>query len=432
MIGDIYILDANLRTVGLVDAYKSCIWTSRYRAVGDCELYCPATEELLTMLSGGRYLARADEEMVCEIKKIELETSAEDGNYLIVTGYDTKGYLDQRVVWDTMTCTGNAEDFVRSMVNNSLVSPEADERAMTRPDGGLLVVLGDRANLPEVMTEQVSYKNVGEKVRDFCKRFGWGYRFVLIVRELGFELYKGTDRTDSVIFSDAYENLSSTKYVKDATHLGNVALTAGEGEGTERARSVSGSAAGADRYEIYVDAKDISKTITYDDLLELYPLRESGGQGYISGTVYMCALLDVQVIDAAQLADLEQKYPSGQVVVISGVTYYRIPDAAVADLPSSNPDGSDSVVLRDIIYNVYLLSRGYDNLAEYGEKVSFEGKVEPDSTFVYKTDYFLGDLVTVENSFGISASARIVEVIEVSDDDGYRIEPKFEYIETEV
>ena len=432
MIGDIYILDKNLNVFGIVDAYKSCIWSTRYKTLGDCELYCPATMELLGILREGFYLARANDNMVCQIKKIELDTSAEEGNYLIVTGYDAKSFLDQRIVWDTMSCTGNAEDFVRSMVNNSLISPNVAERAIKRADGGQLLYLGDKANLPEAMTEQVTYKNVGEKVRDYCERFGWGYRFVQGNGCFLFELYKGEDKTDLVIFSDAYENLSSTKYERDGTNLGNVALTAGEGEGTKRARSISGTAEGTDRFEIYVDAKDISKTITYDDLTDIYPLIADGGYGFISGTVYYCTRLDVQIIDSAHLEELEREYPSGQVVDIDGVLYYRITYAAVADLPSSNPAASDNVVLRDIIYDVYLLSRGYDKLAEYVEKVSFEGTVEPDVTFVYKKDYFLGDLVTVENSFGISASARIVEVVEVSDDNGYRIEPKFEYIETEV
>ena len=43
----------------------------------------------------------------------------------------------------------------------------------------------------------------------------------------------------------------------------------------------------------------------------------------------------------------------------------------------------------------------------------------------------MGDLVSVENEYGISMKARIVEVIEVNDENGYSIEPKFEYIPKE-
>jgi hypothetical protein len=79
----------------------------------------------------------------------------------------------------------------------------------------------------------------------------------------------------------------------------------------------------------------------------------------------------------------------------------------------------------------YLLERGYENLAEFGYVTSFEGTIEPNTTFAYKVDYDLGDLVTVENEYGISASVRISEVVEVWDDNGYSVEPKFEYITEE-
>jgi hypothetical protein len=77
---------------------------------------------------------------------------------------------------------------------------------------------------------------------------------------------------------------------------------------------------------------------------------------------------------------------------------------------------------------VYLLNRGYEKLADYGERITFAGTVEPDVTFEYKKDYFLGDIVTVQNSYGITVPVRIVEIIEVNDDNGYSLQPKFEYM----
>ena len=67
-------------------------------------------------------------------------------------------------------------------------------------------------------------------------------------------------------------------------------------------------------------------------------------------------------------------------------------------------------------------------MAEFGAVTSFEGTIEPNTTFVYGQDYFLGDLVTIQNSFGITVQARITEIIEVDDDNGSSVEPKFEYI----
>jgi hypothetical protein len=119
------------------------------------------------------------------------------------------------------------------------------------------------------------------------------------------------------------------------------------------------------------------------------------------------------------------------VVTIDGIDYYQVSNITIADVPSSSPSGSDNVTLRDVIYDVYLLNRGYEKLADYGEKISFNGTIEPNVTFMYKEDYNLGDIVTVENQYGVSASVRIVEVIEVDDDNGYSVQPKFQIIERE-
>lgn len=433
MLGDVYVLDKNLDAIGLVDTYKSLIWVNRYNDVGQCELYLPATTDALNLLQMGRYLMRGDDGMVCQIKKIELDTDVENGNYLIVTGYDAKRLLDQRIIWSTMSVDGNQEDFIREIVTKTVISPALSGRAMKKENGNQLVYLGNKANFNEVLSEQVSYKNVGEKIREYCAENKWGYRFVLSDGAFWFQLYKGTDRSDSVFFSEEYENLNTTKYVNDNTNLGNVALVGGEGEGPARSRNVSGYAESTDRYEIFVDAKDIAQTITWGDLTALYPTTDSGGQGYIAssggGYVYKLNYLNVEIVDADQLAQLKINYPDGQEITIGGIDYYQVYNVTIANLPSNTPADGDSVTLWAIIYEVYLLNRGYEKLAEYGGTTSFEGVIQPDVTFTYKVDYFLGDIVTVRNNFGISLGARIVEVTEVNDDNGYRVEPKFEYME---
>ena len=87
---DIYVLNKNLKIIDVIDAYKSCIWSNRYNDLGDCELYIEASTKNLNTLKMGNYLIRLDDEMICKIKKVELDTNNEDGNYLIITGIDVK------------------------------------------------------------------------------------------------------------------------------------------------------------------------------------------------------------------------------------------------------------------------------------------------------------------------------------------------------
>jgi hypothetical protein len=423
---DIYVLDNNLQQVFVVDAYKSLIWANRYRESGDCELYLPATAEALYYLRKGFYLARADDDMVCQIRYIEIDTDVENGNYLIVKGFDVKRWLDQRIIWNSLQANGNAELFIRRMVDASLGTTDIADRKIVNGNGQRIFYLGDLAGFTEVLTEQTTYRNLGDKVRDYCQKYGWGYRVVLKSNHFEFELYAGADRTATVIFSPEYENLATSKYVYDETNMGNVALVGGEGEGSARSRQVSGSAASTERYEIFVDAKEISKTITWAELTAAYPSGTIVNTLY--GYVYQVSQLDIQILDNAQLAELIAEYPSGTVVYIDGHRYYRIANEPIADLPNSSPADEDNVVLRDVVYNVYLLTKGYETLAEYGAVTSFDGTIEANTTFKYKRDYFLGDVVTVENEYGISVEARITEIIEVNDDNGYSVQPKYEYV----
>lgn len=430
---DIYVLDKDLDAIGIIDAYKSLIWANRYYAVGDCELYLEASDANIELLQNGNYLIRSDDNMVCRINRIEVDTSSSEGNYLIVNGTDTKSFLDQRIVWSTMTCDGSVENFARSLVNSTLITPSLSARRLQKSDGTALLQLGTAVGFTEVTTEQVTYKNVGEKIREYCKTYEWGYRVVMDSGRLWFQLYKGTDRSNEVFFSDDYENLSSTKYVNDKTNMGNIALVAGEGEGPARSKNVYGYAEGIDRYEQFVDAKDIAKSITWEELTAIYPTTDQGGQGYISGSsstgyTYNMNYINIQVLDSDQLTWLQTNYPSGQIVTIDGNQYYQVYNEAIADIPTNSPEDDTTVTLRALIYSVYLLTRGAEQLSAFGETESFEGSVIPNITFVYKQDYFLGDIVSVENEYGLSANARIVEVVEVVDENGYSMEPNFEYI----
>lgn len=423
---EVYVLDTELNMIGIIDTFNSLIWANRYVENGDCELYLKASTETLNLLRKDYYLMRLDDDMVCRIKSIVLSTDAEQGNYLTVHGYDTKSFLDQRIIWNTMTCNGKVETFMRNLITKSLISPDETGRKLTSPLGRDLLALGTSAGFNAVTTEQVSYRNLGEKLREYCRSYGWGIKITLD-QTFEFSVYKGQDKTDEVVFSDDYENLISTEYSEDDTNLGNVALSAGQGEGSKRLRAVSGDLIGTDRYEIFVDAKDLAKEITFGELKAAYPMSSSGA--YIDGTVYKMHTLDIQIIDASQLAALQEAFPTGTIVTIDGIQYYRVTNVGIADLPSATPTDEETVVLRDVIYSMYLLNRGYEKLKEYGSVTSFSGQIEPNTTFTYKRDYNLGDIVTIENEFGISIGARIVEIVEVEDENGYRVEPKFEYIQ---
>lgn len=73
-----------------------------------------------------------------------------------------------------------------------------------------------------------------------------------------------------------------------------------------------------------------------------------------------------------------------------------------------------------------LSQRGKEKLNEFVAIKSFESEIETQMTYQYKTDYNLGDLVTIENEFGIISKPRIIEIIESWNETGYSAIPTFE------
>lgn len=77
-------------------------------------------------------------------------------------------------------------------------------------------------------------------------------------------------------------------------------------------------------------------------------------------------------------------------------------------------------------YNAALNQRGTEKLAELAQTIEFNGEVDTDVLYKYKTDFFLGDVVTAYNEYGIKAAPRITEIVESENEDGYSVLPTFE------
>lgn len=434
---ELYILDKNLDLVCLIDSFTSLIWDVYYNKVGAGELYIAATTEALQNIKQGYYVQRSDNDRLMRVRKIELDTSAENGNYLIFSLESVEGILAQRIVWGTATCNGKLEPWLHDLVEDNLGVDAPADRIIKTPNGTTLVTTGTLEGFKRTGGDQTTFGNVADKIADICYREGWGFRLVLSSdgSHFVFEIYKGTDRSSEVFFSDEFGNLITTQYIDDQTKLGNTAVVAGEGEGAERARLPVGEATGANRHEVYVDARDLSHNITYGELTKAYPggtvRTESGQGGEPDRYYYYMDPVNIPLITDSQEDILEELYPDGVVVTIDGARYYQLDRMYVAEVPSAAPDSDDTAVIIDALYYGYLADRGLTKLSEYGERVSFTGEIEPNENFKFGVDYFLGDIVSIESGYGISASARIVEVQEVFDANGHTVTPKYEYIEQE-
>ena len=82
------------------------------------------------------------------------------------------------------------------------------------------------------------------------------------------------------------------------------------------------------------------------------------------------------------------------------------------------------ITLTNAQYTAQLQARGLEKLSEAAKTETFEGDVDF-GAYTYRTDYDVGDLVTIRDRHGITANARIVAVEEIEDGDGYTVSPTF-------
>lgn len=256
---DLYVLNKNLETIGITDAYESLIWTQRYYTYGDFELYLPASDDNIKLLETDNYMVRNDSETVMIIEKINITTDAENGNYLTVSGRSLESILNRRIIWEQTTFSGTAENLIYKLLNENIINPKDDRRKV---DG---LILGSPQGFEEKIDKQITGDNLGETISTICTTYGYGFKITLNqAKKFVFSLYKGKNRSYGqkinpfVVFSPEFDNLINSKYEKDRSDLATAALVAGEGEGANRKTAESGGGSGLSRYEIYVDARDIS------------------------------------------------------------------------------------------------------------------------------------------------------------------------------
>ena len=91
---------------------------------------------------------------------------------------------------------------------------------------------------------------------------------------------------------------------------------------------------------------------------------------------------------------------------------------------SQNLESEDEI----ISYEDYLLlleERGREKLTELTKTEGFTGEVVSDLAFKYGVDFFIGDVVTVINKYGMQKNVRVLSAIESEGEDGVKLLPQF-------
>lgn len=276
---DLTVLDKNFISLKTVDTYKSLIWTERYYGYGDFEIYIPFSYiETLGIFQMGYYLINDKFDSAMIIDKIETATDAETGNMLVISGKSLESVLLRRSIYNQTNINGNFQTGIKKLMDENIISPSDSLRKIPNIifESSTDTAITSLKNVDAQFTGDALYSAI-EKL---CTDREVGFKMTLNDNnQFVFKLYAGANRSyaqDSnpyVVFSPSYDNLLSSDYKEDASNFGNYVIVAGEGEGAARKKvyksysrlpnggTISGTPSGMDRYEIFIDARDISSNI---------------------------------------------------------------------------------------------------------------------------------------------------------------------------
>lgn len=390
---ELYILNPSLQIEGMVDDVESKLWQKKYNDVGESEIYSPYTEKLHALLRRGNYIYRYDDDMACIITDVQITTDIEEGDYITTTAKDVCTILSGRIVRWPIVFTGAVGDFVGKLLSDNVVNTDPAYRSI--PNFRV-----DETSLSAVsatIEASAQTEDLLALIIAVCKSAGCGFRVRVDIAEgcFVFALYKGVDRTTGdngyVEFSPAFANILDTNYHENDENYKNVVYVGYKDMG-EKLQLLSVyrdgvEPQGIDRKEVYIDGTGTSREITLEELKTMYP---------------NCAEIDGIVWnDSTKLFEIATVEGSGR---------------------------DKKYTVWDVVYVRIIKRLGTEAFANYERTQEFSGAVDTVDTYAYKEDYNLGDIVVAANRYGISAPARIVEVMESDDnEDGYQVEPVFEF-----
>lgn len=260
---DIKIYDKNINYIGVIDSYISFIWKRSYMDVGGFELHILLNQNNLDLLRTDNLIIKDNEVAFIDYK--EMYQDIERKEILVVHGQMATGYLARRIIWETITIK-EIEQGIRKLITDNAINPNDSNRKIER------LKLGQIQGFNQKIDKQITYKNLLDEIKSLSNTAEIGFSIVRSSNnELVFELFQGKDRTTNqstnsyAIFSQEFDNVLEQEYTETKRNYKNTALIAGQGEGEQRTKETIGNNKGLDRYELFVDAKDLAKENLTDE-----------------------------------------------------------------------------------------------------------------------------------------------------------------------
>lgn len=256
------ILNSKFEKLGIIEN-ASVIWHMKYNDVGEFQIRTIPSGTNIELLKEDFYVVREDNEFIGVIQSINIKEDISNNDELIVSGKFIENILGLRIIANQTQVNGSISNVIDSIIYDNFINPLNENRKINN--------LSVKSTFfSDKISTQYTGDNILAVITDMTKQSNLGFKINLVKENfdnifLSFSLYKGINHSYSqtenpyVVFSEAYDNLDSTTYEKNTSSETTTAYVFGEGEGTDRKRTiVNDDNVGLFRKEVYIDARDLS------------------------------------------------------------------------------------------------------------------------------------------------------------------------------
>ena len=334
-----------------------CWFELTFYGVGQFQVYTRATNTALAALKEGNYISLPHKPFIWVIEGVNATYEARRGYMISATGRQAKAIIGKRIINRQTLLSGDITTAVLGLVRDHAGENAGDLRKI---DG--LTELASSVVKPITET-QVSYSNLLDYTDALLQAHEVGAELTITpAAAFRYNLYEGADRSDSIIFSQTYDNLLSSSYTRNVAAFRSFALVGGQGEGRERILQEYDSAPnlrGIDRAEMFVDAKDVSSKYTDASGAEKeLDLTTAGGLATYKG--WLSERGKEKTATSAPVEIFEGEIDTAASAYVFGEHYYLGDRVRVQD------DFLGAYITPRILKITFRQDRKYSELVEYG------------------------------------------------------------------
>jgi hypothetical protein len=343
---DIKVLDNSFDLVGMLDSAESIIWKEAFNGAGTFEIYSKYTEAQLELLQIDYYLQTPESERTMIIEEIITTTDPEGGDKLVVSGRTIESLLDRRIVLRQTRIDTTFQNGIFTLLNENVINGLYPERNYPN---FVFVNSTDPVITGMNLKAQFYSEYILDVITNLCSEAGVGFRlFLNASNQFEFKLLAGTDR------SYGQTDNSPIIFSPEFDNLVNSTY-----------------------YRSVKDRKNyVLVTGNAPAAFPNFPYRK---QAWVP--------------------------PAG-----TGTGLLRREMAVDAtDMPLVVHDSSGEIPEAE--YLAQLEQRGLEELSNRQELVLFDGQIRVNvGGYIYGQDYFLGDIVQIQDNYGHVGSVQIDEM----------------------